>query len=260
MPGDVINFFVHRSAARRYAAARPYFHPLVIARIVSVTGVLRFGRALDVACGTGQSAQALGEIAEVIEAIDISPEMIGQAKPNRRIHYQVAPAESLPFEDASFDLATVGSAFHWFDQASFLREARRVLKPGAWLIVYASSFSGEMVENGGFQNRTSDAYPKRFPAPPRHSLGLSEELAAPHDFKLCGTEKFMHNETMSTEQFTGYLLTQTNVIGAVEKGATPLAEAAAWIAEGVKLFSGGGRRTMKFGGMIWFLERKEVKV
>ena len=58
---------------------------------------------------------------------------------------------------------------------------------------------------------------------------------------------------MTAEQLTGYLLTQTNVIAAVDSGNTPLAEAAAWIMDGVKPFFAGERGTMKFGGTIWFL-------
>src|SRR3954462_5799377 len=95
---NVTNLFVHRSAAQRYAAARPYFHPLVMARIVSVTGIARFDRALDVACGTGQSSRALLEVADRVDATDISPEMIAQAEQDARVHYHVAPAERLPFD------------------------------------------------------------------------------------------------------------------------------------------------------------------
>jgi hypothetical protein len=51
----VRNHFAHRDAAQRYAAARPYFHPLVVARIAASTGSTRFAHALDVGCGTGQS-------------------------------------------------------------------------------------------------------------------------------------------------------------------------------------------------------------
>ncbi len=60
MPTDgVTNLFVHRSAAQRYAAARPYFHPQVVAGVVAFTGTPRFAPALDIACGTGQSSRAL---------------------------------------------------------------------------------------------------------------------------------------------------------------------------------------------------------
>lgn len=181
--------------------------------------------------------------------------MLAQAEADERIHYRVAPAEKLPFADGSFDFITVGLAFHWFDQAAFLDEARRVLKPGGWLVIYSSGFHGEMAENAAFRQWAWEVYPKRFPTPPRRSVGVSAELVEPHGFSLVGTEKFAHDETMSADQVTGYLLTQTNVIAAVESGNTPLNEAAAWIAMGVEPFFNGKSGTMKFGGSISFLRR-----
>jgi ubiquinone/menaquinone biosynthesis C-methylase UbiE len=51
------------------------------------------------------------------------------------IETRVAPAEALPFDSASFDmLASRFSAHHWRDLEAGLREARRILKPGATAI------------------------------------------------------------------------------------------------------------------------------
>jgi len=255
-PSDgVTNLFVHAPAAKRYAAARPYFHPRVASRICAVTNTARFSRALDVACGTGQSARALAEVSDHVDAVDISPEMIGEAEVHPRVTYQVSSAERLPFGQGQFDVMTVGLAFHWFDQPVFLREAARVLKIGAWLVVYNDGFHGEMLENPEFHGWAWEIYPKRFPTPPRRSFGVSAELVEPFGFELVASEKFSHDEKMTPLQLTGYLLTQTNVIAAVESGTTPLAEAAQWIEAGVSPFFKGDQGTMKFGGTIWFLRR-----
>jgi len=251
----VANLFVHRSAAQRYASARPYFHPLVMKRIVEVTGRSRFARALDVACGTGQSSQALLEIADEVNATDISPEMLAEAKEHERIRTHLAPAERLPFEAGSIDLLTVGLAFHWFDQAAFLREAHRVLKPSAWVVVYTSGFNGEMAENAAFRAWAHEDYQKHFPTPPRRSVGVSAELIAPFGFELRATERFAHDETMTADQLTAYLLTQTNVIAAVESGSVPIEDAAKWIRQGVGPFFDDQPRTMKFSGSISFIQQ-----
>lgn len=251
----VANLFVHRSAAQRYAGARPYFHPLVMKRITQVTERSRFGRALDVACGTGQSSRALLEIASEVDATDISPEMLAEVEEHERIRTHLAPAERLPFADASFDLLTVGLAFHWFDQAAFLREAHRVLKPSAWLVVYTSGFNGEMAENEAFRAWAHEDYQKHFPTPPRRSVGVSAELVAPFGFELRATERFAHDETMTADQLTAYLLTQTNVIAAVESGSVPIEDAAKWIREGVATYFNDQPRTMKFSGSISFIQR-----
>jgi SAM-dependent methyltransferase len=259
MTDGVANLFIHRSAAQRYAAARPYFHPIVAARILAFADAPRFGRALDVACGTGQSARAIADIADEVDATDISPEMVAEATPHDRVRYHIGPAERLSFSDKQFDLVTVGLAFHWFDQAKFLGEAARVLKPDGWLVGYNNGFNGEMSENTEFRQWAWEVYPKRFPTPPRRGQGVSEELISPHGFHLAGTEKFANEELMTAEQLTAYLLTQTNVISAVESGITPLAEAAAWIEMGVTPFFEGRRGTMKFSGTIWFMRRMAAK-
>jgi SAM-dependent methyltransferase len=251
----VTNLFVHRSAARRYAAGRPYFHPLVTAQLRAFTGVPRFARGLDVACGTGQSARALAEICEAVEAVDVSAEMIGEAEVHERVTYQVASAERLPFEEGAFNLVTVGLAFHWFDQAAFLQEAARVLKRHGWLAIYTHGFNGEMSERADFPQWAHEVYPKRFPQPPRRAFGVSAELVRPYEFELAGDEKFSNEEGMTAEQLTGYLLTQTNVIAAVETGGVPVDEAAKWILTGVRPFFEGGSRAMKFSGTIWYMKK-----
>jgi SAM-dependent methyltransferase len=257
MSDGVTNLFVHRSAAARYAAARPYFHPLVIERFAEFTKVPWVRRALDIGCGTGQSARALAAIADQVEAIDISPEMISAAESHERVHFRVSPAEQTPFEDSKFDLATVGLAFHWFDQAAFFEEMRRVLKPGAWLVVYTSGITGEMAENPDFRAEAWDAYLQRFPTPARRAMGASAAQVEPFGLMLAGTENFAHQERMTAEQLTAYLLTQTNVIAAVEASTTPLDEAADWIHGVVKPFFRDQPGTLKFVGTIWYLRRSE---
>jgi len=252
---DVTNYFVHRSAAQRYAAARPYFHPLIVQKIISFTGESRFSRALDVASGTGQSSLALSEIAVIVDAIDVSPEMVAEAKPHDRIRNYISLAEALPFPDGAFSLATVGLAFHWFNQTDFLREVHRVLKPDAWLVIYTSGFSGEMVEDSTFREWARNFYPKRFPTPPRRSHNFAVSEVKSFGFALGRTESFTHNEKMDTDQLADYLLTQTNVIAAVEEGIVPLSEAKDWISDGIKPVFKDQVRTMKFTGSISFLHR-----
>jgi SAM-dependent methyltransferase len=247
------NLFTHRSAAKRYAAARPYFHPLVVGAIAKFTGCSRFPRALDVACGTGQSARALVTIADAVDAVDISAAMLAEAESSDKVRFQRAEAEQLPFSDRAFDIITVGLAFHWFDQASFLAEARRVLTPGGWLVIYTSGFHGEMAEESAFRQWAWEVYPARFPTPPRRSAGVSEESVQPYGFTVVGTNDFAHDEKMSSAQLASYLLTQTNVIANVESGMMPLEEAAAWISDGIEPYFRRQIRTMKFGGTIWYL-------
>lgn len=95
-------------------------------------------RALDLGCGGGHVAYRLARHARAVTASDLSADMLAAVASTARarglppIETVQAPAEQLPFEDARFDfLGCRFSAHHWRDLDAGLREARRVLQPGA---------------------------------------------------------------------------------------------------------------------------------
>jgi ubiquinone/menaquinone biosynthesis C-methylase UbiE len=102
-------------------------------------GPLPGGSVADVGSGTGHVAVKLarsGRFARVL-ATDISPKMLACARRNAQaagcaIETVESDMVRLPFEEDSLDLV-VGCAIlhHLPDPAAFLREVRRVLKPGA---------------------------------------------------------------------------------------------------------------------------------
>ena len=164
-----MSYFTHASAARRYAAARPYFHPIVRQLIARHLGpIFPLNRALDVACGTGQSTRILSALANHVVGTDVSRGMLAQAEPTLNVAYACSSAERLPLLDASFDLLTVALAFHWFDRDPFLTEARRVLSPNGWLVIYDNAFLAEMVGNPAFRSWFVDRYIARYPSPSRN--------------------------------------------------------------------------------------------
>jgi ubiquinone/menaquinone biosynthesis C-methylase UbiE len=93
--------------------------------------------ALDVATGTGNTALALAPFVRQVIGVDLTPEMLDQARrvtSERHVtnaHWVLGDACRLPFADATFDLYAVRAAPHHFhDFDAFLAEALRVLKPG----------------------------------------------------------------------------------------------------------------------------------
>jgi SAM-dependent methyltransferase len=95
-------------------------------------------RAVDVGTGGGHVAYRLARHAHSVTAVDLSSAMTDavEAAATQRglanIETCVAPAERMPFADASFDfLACRFSAHHWRDFEAGLREARRIMRPGA---------------------------------------------------------------------------------------------------------------------------------
>jgi SAM-dependent methyltransferase len=91
---------------------------------------------LDVATGTGWGARLLAARGATVHGIDFAPELIEAAqtlatKSGIEIKFSVANAESLPFEDASFDvvMSTFGVIFVLNPEAA-ATEMARVCRPG----------------------------------------------------------------------------------------------------------------------------------
>lgn len=97
-------------------------------------------RVLDIGCGTGVLLQALGLILPEAElaGIDLSPQMltVAHARLGERAELREGRAESLPWADATFDVAVTASVLHYLRQPeAALAEMRRVLRPGGRVIV-----------------------------------------------------------------------------------------------------------------------------
>jgi ubiquinone/menaquinone biosynthesis C-methylase UbiE len=213
------------------------------------------GRALDVGCGTGQSTVALTAVARQVIGTDASFAMLSQAPCADGINYLQAPAESLPLSDNSIQLLTVSLAFHWFDRTRFLYEARRVLEPAAWLVIYNNGFFGTMKENPQYEQWNRSHYLQRYPTPSRHNHPLSQQDAQQHGFHFVHQEGYSNEVLFTVEELASYLTTQSNVIAAVEQGAQSIEEAYDWLISQLLPMFSTETATFPFGGSIWYLQK-----
>jgi len=210
--------------------------------------------ALDVACGTGQSTVALKEIASRIVGTDVSREMLARAPREAGVWYVEASAEDLPIADGSLQLITVTLALHWFDRSRFLDEARRVLEPSGWLVTYDNGFSGEMKENPKHERWYREDYLVRYPSPPRKEEPLTDDECRKHGLRLVERESYTNEVSFSAEELASYLMTQSNVIAAVEDEGESPESVREWLVESVAPMFGEPRGTFRFGGVIEYLQ------
>jgi demethylmenaquinone methyltransferase/2-methoxy-6-polyprenyl-1,4-benzoquinol methylase len=110
------------------------------ARAADLAALGAGGRALDVACGTGdlsiELASRVGERGEVV-GCDFSERMLALARGKApAVGFEHANALDLPYPDAEFDAATVGfGARNFADLERGLSEMARVVRPGGRVVV-----------------------------------------------------------------------------------------------------------------------------
>ncbi|HEX5282820.1 MAG TPA: class I SAM-dependent methyltransferase [Bryocella sp.] len=96
----------------------------------------------DVGAGTGMLADVFLANGNHVIAIEPNTEMrsacarLHPHQPRLEIREGIAEATRLP--DASIDMVCSGRALHWFDLEAAMREFRRIVRPGGWVVSAAA--------------------------------------------------------------------------------------------------------------------------
>jgi SAM-dependent methyltransferase len=149
---------------------------------------------LEIAAGTGvvtrQLAAALPATTAIV-ATDLNPGMLevaasmGTARP---VDWRQADAMALPFADASFDAVVCQFGAMFFpDKPKAFTEARRVLRPGGWLLFNV----WDRIEDNEFPATVTDALARLFPSDAPRFLartphGYHDPAAIERDVRLGG--------------------------------------------------------------------------
>ncbi|MBO4258351.1 class I SAM-dependent methyltransferase [Streptomyces griseorubiginosus] len=128
---------LYRGTALDYDRFRVPYPGELIADLVRRAAADPGGRALDLACGTGQIAFAVREFFDEVWAVDQEPDMIEvvreKAAGAREVRALVASAEELAVPDGAFDLVAIGNAFHRLPRHRIAGLAHGWLRPGGRL-------------------------------------------------------------------------------------------------------------------------------
>lgn len=135
MPDDVRSRFA--PVAQNYSRSTFHAGRRGLEEVVDLAAPQPGEIALDVATGTGNAAFALAGGLARVTGLDLTPEMLGEARRVAgergiaNVDWVIGDAQALPFPDGAFDVYMVRAAPHHFpDLPLALREAARVVKPG----------------------------------------------------------------------------------------------------------------------------------
>ena len=216
--------------AEGYAKARPPLHEKIVAAAAATLDLKGAQRALDVGCGSGLSTRPLLRLARTVVGIEPSGGMLGwcpRVAPGAA--FLVARAEQMPFASESFDLLSAAGSLNYVELAAFFAEAVRVMRSGAWLMVYDFG-PGRRQAHSTRLAEWFDSFMQRYPAPPAgsaHSLDPQTLAALPSGLIAGPATPFEIGLELDAGFYLNYMLTETNVAQAVGRGV-PLEEIRDW--------------------------------
>ena len=165
-------------------------------------------KILDIACGTGKSTEPLLDSGLEIYGCDHDILMINEAKKqatSKKLHidYKVASVENLPYENNTFDVITIGTAFHFFVDDKSMSEIKRVLKSNGLLFIYWTLTTKEIPKEDEISGNIFESYGwVRIPPDLRDLKNISSFLKKSR-FKDISTSKIPFSYNTTVEERVG---------------------------------------------------------
>jgi SAM-dependent methyltransferase len=235
-----------------YARSRPPVHPRVVDLMRSRLGLTApVGRALDVGSGAGLSTVALRCMAGICVGIEPVAAMVqGSPLGSDAVVFAAGRAEALPVRSGSIDLVTAAGSLNFADLDAFFPEATRVLRAGGALVVYDFS-AGRTFRTSPALDAWFTEFRRRYPPPvgAARPLDPASLARAATGFELVGSEEFEIGLPLGAEAYCDYVMTETNVAHAIQRGEDPAA-IRAWCSSTLAAVFGLTDHEVRFPGYL----------
>ncbi|MGH7842682.1 MAG: class I SAM-dependent methyltransferase [Candidatus Binataceae bacterium] len=148
-----------RRQAEAYVAVPIVTDPDFLSYIVSISGVRKSDRVIDIASGPGFVAMAFAPHCAEVIGVDATDRFVARAnaEASRRrldnVSFTLGDVERMALADESFDVAVCRFAFHHFPRpAGVLTEIRRVVRAGGAVVV-VDMLASEDAAKAEYHNR-----------------------------------------------------------------------------------------------------------
>jgi ubiquinone/menaquinone biosynthesis C-methylase UbiE len=237
-----MEFKDHFSArAALYSQYRPGYPGALFHWVASL--VARHDVVWDCATGSGQAATGLANYFTRVIATDASKKQISMAAPHPSIDYRVATAYESGLDDESVDAVTVAQAIHWLDHDRFYREAKRVMREDAAIVIW--SYGDPVVDDPqlhdivhAFNRGTIERYWR-----PERKVILAALKTIPFPFREIAAPPFTLEQSWTLAEFAGYMRTWSATAAFVEQnGVDPVAP----VESRLRPMWGGGKKSIRW--------------
>lgn len=164
------------AVAELYDQVRPGYPDDALDALVTLAGLPRRGRVLEIGAGTGQMTVPLAERGYHITAVEIGEHLAERLRRNTGEYGDVEVVcgrfEDTELPTRSYDLVTAAMAFHWLDRQVAYDKAAALLRPtGALGLI----FNIHVDSDAGYFAASEDVYRRH--APHIWGTGTSGSLA-----------------------------------------------------------------------------------
>ena len=203
-----------RGTALSYDRYRPPYPPALIKHLSERAVVPAPGTYLDLACGPGTLTFALHDRFARTWAVDQEPGMVGMAREKAAgitgIRCIESAAEDLAAPPQTFDLVTIGNAFHRMHREAVAARIFGWLRPGGHL---ALVWGGSPWQGPAPWQRAMQAAMRRWQPADRIPPGYAEDrenrpdqsILADAGFELTGTYEFPVTHDWTLDTLAGFL-------------------------------------------------------
>ncbi len=162
-------------AAAGYAVARPGYPEALFDDLVALAELPPGGAIVEIGPGTGQATVPLARRGYRITAVELGAALAEETRRATRdfpgVTVIVGDFEALPLPEASCDLVTAATAFHWLDPATRYARAAGLLRPGGALAPFRSEHV-RCARDGDFAGVSQAVYAQILPEWAAAFLGI----------------------------------------------------------------------------------------
>ena len=196
------------------------YAPALARELIAYAGVQAGDTALDVGCGPGALTTELASLLGAVNVAAAEPSgPFAEAARSRlpEVRIEIAPAESLPFDDASFDRVLAQLVVNFLkDAPAGLREMRRVCRPGGTISAAVWDYGGGMTMLRRFWDAVIETDPTAYG---RHEGRM--HYSTPEELSALWTETGLDSVTTKSVEVTASYTDFDDLWSPFEKGVGP---------------------------------------